>query len=81
MPLESNGLPAPPLAVNTAVGHRDDVVPHCGKVEYSRWSQEAIAPAVACRSLGGAGLLIAYGSEQSEVFDPGGRTTAVVRTV
>ena len=58
-----------------------EVVSPWAKVEYSRWSQEAIAPTVACRSLAGAGLLIAYGAEQSEVFDPGGRTTAVVSSV
>ena len=61
MALESNGLPVPLLAVSTAVGHRDGVVPPWRKVECSRWSQEVIAPTVACRSLGGAGLLMAYG--------------------
>lgn len=40
--------------------------------ECGRWSQEeAIAPTVACRSLAGAGLLMVYGSEQSQAIDLG----------
>lgn len=65
MSLESIGLPAFPLAVNTAVEHRDDVVPPRGK-----WNT-----AVGCkrRSYGqlhvvpGRGRIVkgVYGSEQS----------------
>ena len=68
MALKRDDLPTLPLAVNTAMGHRDEVVEH-GKC--SRRSQEAIVPTVACRSQGGEGLLMAYGSKQSEVFHPG----------